>query len=142
MPRRTALPPRSIAPRCRRKNVLRGNRDKQEGYQVWRKEPWEGFSDFVEKTFRALVKKEEEVSGVGNSDFRVFCRLDVVAFREKNKRLSFFAKGVRGMGAELFLGQSDTAEKVKFPKDIAIALRTWVAIRRSLKEAGEQSADM
>jgi hypothetical protein len=97
----------------------------------------EGFSGFVNKTFRALVKKEEEMVGVGNSDLRVFCRMDFVPLEEQNNRLDLFVNGVRGMGAGLFLGHSDPEEMVEFSKDIAVALRTWVAIRRSLKDGGE-----
>lgn len=121
--------------------VLRGVYEEQGDYFLQQdsfEKALKGFSDFVDKTFRAFVKKEEVVVGIGNSDLRVFCRLDIVALEDENKQVGFFVNGVRGMGAGLFLGQSKAEEMVEFSKDIAIALRTWVAIRRSLKEAGEQ----
>lgn len=96
----------------------------------------EGFFDFVDKSYRALVKKAEKDTGMGNSDLRVFCRLDVVAMGVESEGgsegMSFFVNGVRGMGAGLFFSYAPQ-DMEEFSKDIAIALRTWVAIRRSVR---------
>ncbi|KAF8329668.1 hypothetical protein F5887DRAFT_923674 [Amanita rubescens] len=101
----------------------------------------EGFRDFVEESYRALVKKAEKDMGTGNSDLRVFCRLDVAAMRVEESEgasegMGFFVNGVRGMGAGLFFSYAGQ-DMEEFSKDIAIALRTWVAIRRSVREEVE-----
>lgn len=91
------------------------------------------FLDFVDTTYRSLVLKEEMEVGRGCSDLRVFCRLDVVVMEEESGGLNFVVDGVRGIWAGLFLQQSPVKEITAFSKDIAIALRTWLAIRLSLK---------
>ncbi len=97
----------------------------------------EGFCNFVDEAYRALVKKAEKDVGMGSSDLRVFCRLDVAVMDIKGEGMRFFVNGVRGMGAGLFFSYAPEGME-EFSKDVAIALRTWVAIRRSVEaEAAE-----
>ena len=94
------------------------------------------FKKFAETTFRHLVLEEERRQGIqGNSDLRVFCRLDISVVPDANGKLSYFVNEVTNFSrCALFLkvvGQGVNSVAM----DIAIALRTWVAMRRSRNES-------
>ena len=93
---------------------------------------------FASTTFRHLVLEEESLlKQKGNSDLRVFCRLDISVIRDEKGDLHYFSNEISNtLRCNLFLAFLDEARNV-MASDIAVALRTWVAMRRSRKEISD-----
>lgn len=90
------------------------------------------FKYFAITTFQKLVDAQEQQFGTGNSMLRVLCRLDISVIRDQSGRLSYFVNEVsKSLRTVLFLSSALNAQSSAM--DIAIALRTLVAVRRSIK---------
>jgi hypothetical protein len=96
---------------------------------------FEEFTFFATTTHRKLVElQEKDLLGPGYSDLRVLCRLDISALLDRSGRVSYFVNEVTDpTRMSLFLRTAVNPRGVSM--DIAIALRTRIALTRSIKAA-------
>lgn len=90
--------------------------------------------EFATSTFRALVLQEEALlEQRGRSDLRVFCCLDISVLKDSQGDLHYFTNEVSNtLRSNLFFPFFEHGRNVG-ACDIAIALRTLVAMERSQK---------
>lgn len=97
----------------------------------------EEFTDFVTKTFWALVFKDEQriIEKWKFSDYRIFCRLDVGVLPVSSGRYSWYVNELEcsanaGLGLkENFAG----GEHESIATDLAMALRSYAGICRTFR---------
>jgi hypothetical protein len=95
----------------------------------------EEFVSFAMTTYRRLVEMEENSHfGAGNSDLRVLCRFDISALLDRSGRVSYFVNEVTEP-ARMALFMRTAVSPPTIAMNLAIALRTKIALKRSVRAA-------
>jgi hypothetical protein len=96
------------------------------------------FTDFVTKTFRALVFKDEQriIEEWKFSDYRIFCRLDVGVLPLSSGGYSWYVNELEcSANAGLGLKESFTGgEHESIATDLAMALRSYAGTCRMFRK--------
>ncbi|KAF8329671.1 hypothetical protein F5887DRAFT_1082366 [Amanita rubescens] len=118
--KRTATDPKLSNPMASRPDVAKGH---------------EEFMSFAMTTYQRLVEMEEKnYFGPGNSDLRVLCRFDISALLDRSGRVSYFVNEVTEP-ARMALFLRTAVSPLTIAMNIAIALRTKIALKRSVRAA-------
>jgi len=118
--KQTATDPKLANPMASRPEVAKGH---------------EEFTSFAMTTYQRLVEMEEKAHfGAGNLDLRVLCRFDISALLDRSGRVSYFVNEVTEPARmALFLRTSVSPPTIAM--NIAVALRTQIALKRSVRAA-------